>query len=277
MSGIYNQTSIYKQAGGGGYKDGGELLDADLIKVDNNSISTYDNESRDPVNFYFDVKDGEVINSIIEITTQVNATVNVYVLKNGFYYLLSNVGGNTINANENYKINVTGESFDIEKEDGGGVDPDFADIEGAIYPIKKIGGVYWMLSNLQLDKFNPYKNGSECYYREKVTTNTGWRLPTLTECQDLRSLYSVPQLKSSSEWIDQNGNNESGLNFYPKGYYSYNYWRLDSVGYEAEFMYMGPYGDIDLITITNNWVYGGSRDAQGRLTHGVSVRLVKSV
>lgn len=281
MSGILKGDSIYKSGGGGGggYKDGGELVDGDIIKVDNNTISSYENESRDPVNFYFDVKDGEVINSIIEITTQINATVNIYVLKNGFYYLLSNVGGNTINASEKYKINVTGESFDIEKEDGGGVDPEFADIDGTAYPIKKIGGVYWMLSNLGLDKFNPYKNGSDYYYRERVTTNSGWRLPTYSECEALRNTYTVTQLKSTSGWNApiNNGTNESGFNFLPKGDFYYSTYTLNDVGYEAHFMYTDVYDGLQAFKIDNNWTYGESVDSFGRLTKGVSVRLVKPV
>lgn len=33
---------------GGGYKDGGQLIDADFIEVENNTISSYENVSRDP-------------------------------------------------------------------------------------------------------------------------------------------------------------------------------------------------------------------------------------
>ena len=113
---IFKGDSIYKTgAGGGGYKDGGALVDGDFIEVKNNTVSSYDNVSRDPVNFYFEVKDGEILNSVIELTTAVNATINVYVVKNGFYYLLGNVGGNTVNAGDDYKINIIGDSFSVEQ------------------------------------------------------------------------------------------------------------------------------------------------------------------
>ena len=57
--------TIYKYGGGGGYKDGGELLDGDFIKVENNAASSYDNVSRDPINFYLETKEGEILNSIV--------------------------------------------------------------------------------------------------------------------------------------------------------------------------------------------------------------------
>ena len=76
MSGIFKGDSIYKSGGGGGgYKDGGQLVDGDFIEVKNNTVSTYDNTARDPINFYFEVKEGESINSVVELTTVVNSTV----------------------------------------------------------------------------------------------------------------------------------------------------------------------------------------------------------
>ena len=94
MSGIFEGDSIYKNgSGGGGYKDGGELIDGDFIKVENNTNSSYNNETRNPINFYFEVKEGDVLNSIIELTTTINSIVNVYILKNHIYYLIGNIGG----------------------------------------------------------------------------------------------------------------------------------------------------------------------------------------
>ena len=81
MSCIFKGDSIYKSGGGGGgYKDGGELVDADFIEIENNNVYNYENINRDQVNFYFDYSDGEIFNSIIEFTTQVNSVVNVYVV-----------------------------------------------------------------------------------------------------------------------------------------------------------------------------------------------------
>lgn len=130
MSGIFKGDSIYKSggggSGGGGYNDGGQIVDADFMKVENNAVSSYDNVSRDPINFYFEPDDGDILNSIIELTTAVNATVNVYVLKNGFYYLLGNIGGDTVTAGNDYKVNIIGDSYSVEQITVGGVTPEFA-------------------------------------------------------------------------------------------------------------------------------------------------------
>lgn len=149
--GVFNGNSIYNEgaAGGGGYADGGQLADADFIKVENNSVSSYDNVSRDPVNFYFEVNDGEVLNSIVELTTAVNSTINVYVLNNGLYYLLGNVGGNTVNAGNDYKLNITGDSYALEQvTPGGGSVPSLFEINGVFYQIKEFNGYLWLMQNL---------------------------------------------------------------------------------------------------------------------------------
>lgn len=142
---IYNGPSIYKfgGGGGGGYSDGGQLIDGDFIKVENNTISSYNNVSRDPVNFYLELKDGEMANAVVELTTAVNSTINVYVLKNGLYYLLGNVGGNTVNAGEQYNLNIVGNSYALEKITSSGNDPKLAYINGKIYGLKKIGSQYY--------------------------------------------------------------------------------------------------------------------------------------
>ena len=97
MSGIFKGDSIYKSGGsGGGFKDGGQLTPAEYITVPNNVIAEYDNNAAE-INFIIE-DDGKPHNSIIQVSTTVNATVNVYELRNGFYYLLGVVGSNTINA-----------------------------------------------------------------------------------------------------------------------------------------------------------------------------------
>lgn len=170
--GVFNGDSIYNNGngggGGGGYKDGGQLVDGDFIKVENNTVSFYDNVSRDPINFYFEVEDGEVLNSVVEITTAVNATINVYVLKNGFYYLLGNVGGNTVNAGDDYKLNITGDSYALEQvTPGGGSVPSLFEINGIIYQIKEFNGYLWLMQNLSgnfgLDVVNVPTTGNTPY------------------------------------------------------------------------------------------------------------------
>lgn len=148
MSGIFKGDSIYKSGGsGGGYKDGGQLIDGDFIEVKNNTISTYDNESRDPVNFYFELKDGELLNSAIEFTTQVNATVNVLIVKDDIYFSLGNIGGNTVTAGNVYTINIVGDSFVID-EVSDTPEPKYKKIDGKLYELEKIGNLFWTKSNL---------------------------------------------------------------------------------------------------------------------------------
>lgn len=137
---IYNGPSIYNQGGGGGgYKDGGALVDGDFIKVENNAVSSYDNVSRDPINLYFEPKDGEILNSIVELTTAVNSTVNVYIVKNGLYYSLGNIGGNSVSAGNDYKINIIGDSYTVENVTGISSDPKFFRLKnGTVTPLNFI-------------------------------------------------------------------------------------------------------------------------------------------
>lgn len=260
---IYNAPSIYKQGGGGGdYKDGGQLVDADFIEVENNTISSYDNVSRDPVNFYFDVKPGEVINSVIELTTAVNATINVYVVKNGFYYLLGNIGGNTVNAGDDYKVNITGDSYAIEQESAPPT-PEYVKIGDFLYKIKKFGSLLWLCEDLR-GFGGVYVEATDAYYftydDAKNLNNivgSGWRLPTSDERYSLQTelgdtygtgiAYDV----KSTEWL--NGTNASGLNFKIRGYLSggtlvnyYDAWKSSS-------FYVNAGGSRQGIYLTQNF------------------------
>lgn len=244
MSGIFKGDSIYKSGGGGGgYKDGGQLVDGDFIKVENNTVSSYDNESRDPVNFYFEVKDGEVLNGIIEFTTEVNATVNVYVLINDVYYLLGNVGGDSVTAGNDYKINITGDSYSIEQVSGG-LEPKYISLMGTKYGITKIGNLYWTTKNLELD-LTPYgvkgdgfvnRNGTYWYYTDGVTggvnmcniinsiiKNSGFRVPFYEDTVNLQSsITDSYDIRSLSGWQDNlNGNGATSFNAYPYGELGY--------------------------------------------------------
>lgn len=228
MSGIFKGDSIYKSGsgGGGGYKDGGELIDGDFIKVENNTISSYDNVSRDPVNFYFEVKDGEVLNSVVEFTTQVNATVNVYVVRNGFYYLLGNIGGNTVTAGDDYNINIVGDSYNVEQVNNKNNIPDYVDLGiYGIFPTIKVNNTLWVGGMIKA--FEPL-DGYETYYLThetalNVANNIGWRLPTDNEFDELITNFNPNaenKIKSVSGWYNsQNGTNESRLNFRAFGYY----------------------------------------------------------
>lgn len=229
---IYNAPSIYKQGGGGGYKDGGALLDGDYIKVENNSISTYTNTSRTDINYYFEVKDGEPLNAIIELVNEYNATVHIYIVQNGLLIPLGNVGGDTVNAGEDYKINVVGDSFAIEQVTAP-VSPDPAAIiiEGSIYGVKKTGNRIWAVEDLKFGLSGTVEKNDLIYYtwnhipfvEEKLPS--GWRVANYNDWADLKynSGWTTAQLKSINGWIQYNGRgpfpgtNESGLNFLPRG------------------------------------------------------------
>lgn len=219
---IYKGPSIYKfggGSGGGGYNDGGQLVDGDLIKIENNTISSYDNLSRDPVNFYLDLKDGEIANAVVELTTVVNSTINVYVVKNGFYYLLGNVGGNTVTSGEDYNINIVGDSFSIEKINVSN-NIEYVDLGGSygVFPCVKVNSLLWLCQSLAL-----YKRTDDA---KTIVQNLGggWRLPTVLDFQSLQDFFggvgvAYNKLKSTSGWYaGMNGTNESRFNLQPNGY-----------------------------------------------------------
>ncbi len=196
MSGIFKGDSIYKSGGGGGgYKDGGQLVDNDFIEVKNNTVSSYENESRDPVNFYFDIKDGEILNSSIEFTTQVNTTVNVYYVGSGGLLIpVGYVGSNTANAGESYNIVIMGKSFILENVVEPIPDPDnilvMNDADGIIYPCKKLNGIYW--STVDYKKY--------CQWNETKTIDRPWRVPTGEEYYNLKSNYTVTEVTKNGSW-----------------------------------------------------------------------------
>lgn len=230
---IYNGPSIYNQGGGGGgYKDGGALVDGEFIKVENNTVSSYDNTSRNDVNFYFEVADGEIINSVVELTTTVNATIHVYVVKNGLFIPLGNVGGDTVNAGDDYKLNVVGDSFVIENVTTPPQNPEFALLMGVIYPLTKIGNFYYTAKNFKGDIGQYVDQNGERYYLPRSISNydfdNGFEFLNDADFSVIDNNYPYPNtglaLKSVSGWRDGgNGNNSSGFNAFPKGYWTGTY------------------------------------------------------
>lgn len=140
---IFLGDSIYNYGGGGGYKDGGELIDGDFIKITNNTVSNYSNDNRNDLNFYFDETQGSIINAVVELTNNNNATVNVYTVINGELYPLSYSGSNTVISGEQYSITVIGKSFIIENVNNVSNEPAAAIIDDIIYPIKLVGSRYY--------------------------------------------------------------------------------------------------------------------------------------
>lgn len=125
---------------------------------------------------------------------------------------------------------------------------EFVEIGGRSYPVVTIGSEKWIAENLDF-KFNGLNiggiidettNPSAWYYNNDEITYgengkkygllynhgaieqlqnflpTGWRVPTLTDIQNLAN-NSADVLKSKSEWISINGTNETGFNAFPSG------------------------------------------------------------
>lgn len=221
---IYNGPSIYNQGGGGSggggaYSDGGALVDGDFIKVENNTISTYDNTARSDINYYFEVAENEIINAVVELTTTVNATVHVYIVQNGFYIPLGNIGGDTVNAGDEYKVNITGDSFALEQVTGGGSVPVMANIGDYTYKILKSGSLYWTCENIK----GGIIHSSNSYFKKSMIDSLlvdGWKLPTEAQWSSLINSFSYQDLKSTDHWLSGwQGTNNSGFDAKGLGYW----------------------------------------------------------
>ena len=232
MSGIFKGDSIYKSGGGGGggYSDGGELVDAKFIKVENNTVSTYENTSRTDINYYFEYKDGDILNAVIELTNNVNATVHVYILQNGFYIPIGNIGGNSVNANENYNINIVGNSFTVEQVVNNNGIPEYANINGNIVGIHRVSGNLFITDDLGVNEEleNAYN------YEYDI-----WKIPTVTQMNSFVSAFgnNINGFRSTSGWNDGNGTNTTGINLYPYGYQTWSgtKWNDNQYGYYSVF------------------------------------------
>lgn len=180
MSGIFKGDSIYNNGGGGsGYKDGGELIDGDFIKVENNTISSYDNVSRDPINFYFEYEDGDILNAVINLNTAVNSTIKIYVLKNGFYYPLSVNGSDTVSAGNEYQINIDIATYSICQIHQNNIAPSYALINGLVIPCY-LSYAQTRLFTAQIggsgNSYGPYYYNGTQARKFKNNAGNGWKL-----------------------------------------------------------------------------------------------------
>lgn len=220
---IYKGPSIYKiggGGGGGGYVDGGELVDAYFIKIDNNTISSYNNISRTSINFYFEPSDGEILDAIVNLSTTINSAVNVYIKKNGYYYSLGIIGSNVINAGDSYTVTILGNSYSVDQVTNFSNDPDYIYIPDGInsnniYKVSKIDTLYWT-DDVKFGKPSVLRNFAN-------GVHDGWRLPTYSDWNKLKNAVNndVTTLKSTNGWNNIQGSNATGFNAYPYGYYSY--------------------------------------------------------
>lgn len=231
--------TIYNYGGGGGgYKDGGQLIDGEFIKVENNTASSFDNVSRDTINFYFETKDGEILNSFVELTTAVNSTVNVYIYKNGIYSLIGSIGANTVNAGEEYNVTIKGNSYVVLNVSSLTPEPSYFEFSGnsispaGIIKLTKINGKYWS-DYIQFSSDNNDIIREHLYYDWYLHKsyidpwlNSGWRLPTSYDVVDLinnytpAEYYSLLGFKKLGQW------KQVTTNIYApdgEGVYSYQY------------------------------------------------------
>lgn len=307
MSGIFKGDSIYKSGGGGGggYADGGQLVDGDLIKVENKTISSYENVSRDELNFYFEVKDGEVLNSVIELTNEYNSTVHVYILQNGVYVPIGNIGGNTVNAGEKYNINILGNSFNIEQI----VEPledSFILIFNEQVPVKKIKSQIWTTEYLDIkftgvtiggavqnipqawyaynDEATYGKNGLKygLLYNELAANliennylSNGWRIPTKQDVEKLinnngGNQGSTINALSSTTW--SGGTNTTGFSALPNGNKDVS--SFFNVGIGCSIRYKNSSSQNKGLV---SWQTGNLAGFNDNIGRSVGIRLVKDV
>ena len=294
---IYNAPSIYKQGGGGGgYKDGGELVDGDFIKVENNSISTYENTTRNEINFYVELNQDETLNTVIEITNNYNATVYFWIVnpETGIFTPLGNIGGDTVTAGEEYNVNATGNSYTVEQVATPTPDPNnyVQMLYGHGCRFKKIGDYYWQTeNNIGIIPGVPYiaANGTVYYqlkglYDQNNNFEHDYILPNGNIVQNLytslgRTTSNAGQvLKDVVGWAASAGNegdNSAGLNFQGNGWiYNGSTKKLNE---EGSWAYSTGAGDTTSFSFVYNTkgIYASANLNSDRVNCYATVRFVK--
>ena len=126
------------------------------------------------------------------------------------------------------------------------------DIDGNTYGTMSVNGLCWMTSNLRTTRYYdavniPFAVGYSFPFNPSDESNVGtygrlynwasasrgettlpiqgacpegWRLPSQAELNELASYYTIHQLRSAENWLNNVGNNESGFNMQPGGFYN---------------------------------------------------------
>ena len=171
--GVFNGNSMYNSGnggGGGGLVYYGIITDSDFMQVENNGFYKYHNESRNDINLYLDVSEDDVLFDIISIENDVASNINIFILKNGFYYPIPYIGSNSLLAGKNYKIVLLGDSYTVE-EVNNGINP--------LVPLyAKIGNIitriYFSLDNQLIFTSNiKYYNNEEAI---NISETTEWNI-----------------------------------------------------------------------------------------------------
>lgn len=209
-SGIYNAPSIYESGagGGGGYNDGGSLTPSDYIEIENNSFYKLEGNDATNLNFVIDGESG-VLNSIVEISTNVDSTVSVYVRRNGLLYILSAID-NLIYSNKNYRLVISGDSYTLEEIVNVAPTISKAEINGVYYDVFQFGNK--IISQDLGAWFTAYE-----YESLLESLNGEWTCPTQSFINQIKNDVGIDAMRSTSGWNNTQGTNTSGLNFFPYG------------------------------------------------------------
>lgn len=207
--GVFNGNSIYNEGGaGGGYNNGGDLTPADYIEIENNSFYTLEGNDAADLNFVIDGESG-VLNSIVEVSTNVNSVVNVYIDRNGILYKLLCID-NSITAGKDYHLYIQGSNYYIEEI--AGLEPVIskAELNGNYIDVYQIGP-YVISADLgewfNLSQFNSLV----------ASTSGKWKKLSIDEVDYIKNNFTSSSIRSTSGWNNTQGDNSTGLNFYPYG------------------------------------------------------------
>ena len=191
---------------------------------------------------------------------------------------------------------------------------DVQDIDRNVYGTKAVNHLCWMTSNLRTTRYSdatpipfavvysyPYDPNDtanlETYgrlydwasaSRNAAPTRSphvqgacpfGWRLPSQEEFEEWASAYTMDQLRSTSNWLIENGNNASGLNMQPAGFYNSNTQRCEELHGKAYFYTSDYYGStqdvVHMVAQCGCWELLFTRDKN--LNDAYSVRCVKDI
>ena len=191
---------------------------------------------------------------------------------------------------------------------------DLQDIDGNTYGTKAVNSLCWMTSNLRTTRYSdatpipvaivysyPYDPNNtanaETYgrlydwasaSRNAAPTRSpevqgacpyGWRLPSQEEFAQWSAAFTMDQIRSTTNWLIENGNNASGLNMQPGGFYNSTTQRCEELHGKAYFYtsdyYSGSEDVVHMRAECGCWELMFIRDHN--LNDAYSVRCVKAI
>lgn len=236
------ETSIYNIGGGSGdtsYIDGGALVDADMMLLNNNTYYTYNAEGKSEINFYFE-SDDEILNSVVDLKTDSSTKIGVYIKNGDLLYTLGNIYSNNVNSGS-YRIQIIGRSYSIEEIINDDGKASYLSLDGLLYPMVKIGGLIWTAKDVNIspegihvDKRHVtsvypswlYDNTLENTVKIKdyiAGKNNGFRVPTYDDFNSFRTDVNddIDTVVKSGFASFPNATNSLGFSAIPAGYYNF--------------------------------------------------------